>query len=422
MSSTGTTAAAYAAPPSTLELTLVVVCVTLITAASFDEAAPSLSRILRVLAYSSTLLVAVRRMGPILRSPSGALRAFSSAYGRTAIIALGFYFTGLMIGAFRGPHPLYSLQQTFSDALVFSFAFVCFGWINPTLDASIRGFLKILALSTSVLLLASAAIHLGNLLGAWMINPYYSYDEGTQRVMLLMNGPFNHANHLAYVLMTGALSAGTLAVNSRLRERWAWCGVAGVLALGVLATFGRGAILGTGVGLLALLAIERRRLALLIAVILAVAAVLVAAATVLDIPVFDFLPKTTLGHRGEVWAAGLHNALAQGPLGVGSGQFESLPGLGAHNFLLEQYGEGGILTLAGVLAWLTLPVIHLSKSRLEPRLAWCIVAMMAGLMVHGIFWEQFLNGLRFLTLVYVALWVALGTSAARSLQGTSPSA
>jgi hypothetical protein len=34
---------------------------------------------------------------------------------------------------------------------------------------------------------------------------------------------------------------------------------------------------------------------------------------------------------------------------------------------------------------------------------------MAGLMVHGVFWNQFLNGLRFLTLVYVCLWTALAT-------------
>lgn len=35
--------------------------------------------------------------------------------------------------------------------------------------------------------------------------------------------------------------------------------------------------------------------------------------------------------------------------------------------------------------------------------------MMAGLMVHCLFWGQFLNGLRFLTLVYVCLWTALAT-------------
>jgi hypothetical protein len=39
---------------------------------------------------------------------------------------------------------------------------------------------------------------------------------------------------------------------------------------------------------------------------------------------------------------------------------------------------------------------------------------MAGLMVHGIFWNQFLNGLRFLTLVYVCLWTALATTGNRS--------
>jgi O-antigen ligase len=88
--------------------------------------------------------------------------------------------------------------------------------------------------------------------------------------------------------------------------------------------------------------------------------------------------------------------------------------MGIHNFILEQYGEGGILTTLGVLGWLVLPIVHLRRSRLSPALAWAIVAAMAGLMVHGIFWSQFLNGLRFLTLVYVCLWTALATTGNRS--------
>lgn len=57
------------------------------------------------------------------------------------------------------------------------------------------------------------------------------------------------------------------------------------------------------------------------------------------------------------------------------------------------------------------PILTLKCSRLDRSLAWAVVAMMAGLLVHGIVWEQFLNGLRFLTLVYVCLWTALATRA-----------
>jgi len=80
-----------------------------------------------------------------------------------------------------------------------------------------------------------------------------------------------------------------------------------------------------------------------------------------------------------------------------------------HNFFLEQLGEGGVLTLIGVLLWLALLIVRIRNSKLEPTLAWCIVGMILGVMIHGIFWGQFLNGLRILTLVYVCLWTALGT-------------
>jgi len=125
--------------------------------------------------------------------------------------------------------------------------------------------------------------------------------------------------------------------------------------------------------------------------------------------ILNMLPKTTLSFRLEVWQAGLRNLKKYGPLGVGAGNAQSLEGLGMHNMYMEQYGEGGLAGLLGFLGWLILPVLTLKKSRLDRNLAWGVVAMMAALLVHGIFWDQFLNGLRFLTLVYVCLWTALAS-------------
>ena len=137
-------------------------------------------------------------------------------------------------------------------------------------------------------------------------------------------------------------------------------------------------------------------------------------------PQLDYLPKFGISGRVYSWKLALENIKQYGPLGIGPGQAESSPGLSMHNFWLEQYGEGGVLTVIGVLAWLILPIIHIKRSRLDRNLAWCIVAMMAGLMVHGLFWGQFLNGLRFLTLVYVCLWTALGTLKHDADQELSP--
>jgi O-antigen ligase len=213
--------------------------------------------------------------------------------------------------------------------------------------------------------------------------------------------------------MAGAFAAGILALVLHPRVHWGWFALTAFLALGVAVTFGRGAMLGTTTGLLGILSLRRRKLAIALgAVTLAGVLVLVAgAAGWIALP--DFLPKIGFAGRNELWSAAIANLRVYGPLGVGSGQADSIPGMGIHNFILEQYGEGGILTTLGVLGWLVLPIVHLRRSRLSPALAWAIVSAMAGLMVHGIFWSQFLNGLRFLTLVYVCLWTALGTTGNR---------
>jgi len=399
-------------PLTAWQMSAVFVLVTLITASHLDEIAPTVARILRVLAYGSSLLVIAWQAWPLLRLPRTAMRAFFQAYRRTILWPLVLYFLGLIIGALRGPAPLSSLWQAFSDAVVFAFALLAFGWLVDDLNQAVRRLLVVVALLTGLILAEALVVYVGNLAGWWLLNPYYH--PGDFGFRMLMNGPFTHSNHLAYVLMAGAFAAGILALVLQARVHWGWFALTGFLALGVAVTFGRGAMLGTATGLLGILSLRRRKLAIMLgAVALAGVLVLVAgAAGWIALP--DFLPKIGFAGRNELWSAAIANLRVYGPLGVGPGQADSIPGMGIHNFILEQYGEGGLLTTLGVLGWLVLPIVHLRRSRLSPALAWAIVAAMAGLMVHGIFWNQFLNGLRFLTLVYVCLWTALATTGNRS--------
>lgn len=385
----------------------ILVLTTLITASALDEQAPGVAQILRIASYGATLLAIVWLAIPALRSPRASWRAFFVAYRLTILWPLVLYFAGLIIGSLRGPQPLYALWQTASDAIVFAFAFLAFGWLVTDLSRTVRQFLVVIALLTGALLLGSAIVYAGNLAGWWLINPYYHPGDFGYR--LLMNGPFNHANHFAYVLMTGSFAAAYLALHYRPRLNWGWLVLAGFLALGVVLTFGRGAMLGTAVGLLGILFLRHRKLALALACLAVLSALVLVAGAAGLIPMPEFLPKVGFAGRSDLWNAAIANLRVYGPMGVGPGQADSIPGMGIHNFLLEQYGEGGVLTTLGVLGWLILPVVMLRRSRLEPLLAWSIVAMMAGLMVHGLFWSQLLNGLRFLTLAFVCLWTALAT-------------
>jgi len=398
-------------PLTAWQMSAVVVLVTLITASHLDEVAPTVARILRVLAYGSTLLLSAWLAWPLLRSPRTAMRTFFEAYRRTILWPLILYFLGLVIGALRGPAPLSSLWQTFSDAVVFAFALLAFGWLVEDLNQAVRRLLVVVALLTSLILVGSLVVYVGNLAGWWLLNPFYHWHP---LFRLLMNGPFVHPNHLAYILMAGAFAAGILALVPRPRVQWGWFALTGWLTLGVTLTFGRGAMLATATGLLAILSLRRRKLAIVLGALALVGVLALVAGAAAWIPMPDFLPKIDFSGRGELLSASLANLRAYGPLGIGAGQADSLLGMGIHNFILEQYGEGGILTTLGVLGWLVLPIVHLRRSRLNPALAWAIVAAMAGLMVHGIFWNQFLNGLRFLTLVYVCLWTALATTGNRS--------
>jgi len=384
------------------------ILVTLMTASHLDEIAPSLSRVIRLAGYLATAGGTAWALLPALKNPVISLRDFWRSYRFTLFLPLSLYFLGLIIGSLRGPDPAYALQQTVSDAVVFAFALAVFGWLSPHLEDRTSTLLRVTSLVTLLLLVGSLIIYIGNLQGWWLINPYYHYISSGQYRML-MNGPFTHSNHLAYVLMMGSLAAASLATISKKAFDWAWWIIAGIMAVGVAITFGRGAMLGTATGVIAILFTRHRRLAwpLLAGSVLLLVTVLLATQGILSLP--SFIPKVTFAGRAEMWSAAIENINLYGPLGVGAGQAESWPGWTMHNFFLEQLGEGGVLTLVGVILWLALPIVKIRTSRLEPLLAWCIAGMMLGLMVHGIFWGQFLNGLRILTLVYVCLWTALGT-------------
>jgi len=71
--------------PSCWGVTLVVVLTTLITASHLDEIAPTIARILRVLAYGATLLIIAWLAWPIRRSPRTAMRTYIQAYRRTIL-------------------------------------------------------------------------------------------------------------------------------------------------------------------------------------------------------------------------------------------------------------------------------------------------------------------------------------------------
>ena len=398
---------ALTAPPSLswLELSAILVLVTLMTASPLEDSGPIFSRAIKLLGYAAVGAVSLRLAVPYLRQPGAALALLRRRQGWVLLAPLAPYFLGLVLGALNGPQTLYSLWQTFSDLVVFAFAAIAFGFLARDPQQSVHRLLTLTAAWCSIVLAASLVVHLGNSQGWWMINPYLYPDASGDR--LLMNGPFGHANHFGYFLMTGAFSAGALALQSKAGRRALWLVLCGALSLGLLLTFARGAMLGLAAGLLLMLASRRPKLALALLALAAVLALLLTLAVIYDHPILDVLPKTTFAGRLELWRGGIEASRRNGPLGVGAGQAFAESGWAPHNFWIEQYMEGGILTTLGALAWLILPIAFLRRSALERGLAWCVMAAMLGVMVHGIFWSEFLNGLRFLTLFYVCLWAAL---------------
>src|SRR3972149_6719634 len=151
-----------------------------------------------------------------------------------------------------------------------------------------------------------------------MINPYLYPDASGDR--LLMNGPFGHANHFGYFLMTGAFSAGALALQAKAGRRALWLVLCGALSLGLLLTFARGAMLGLAAGLLFMLAARRPKLALALLALAAALALLLTLAVAYAPPTLDSLPKPPCAGRLELWRGGIEAARQNGPLGAGAGQ------------------------------------------------------------------------------------------------------
>lgn len=399
-------------------LVILLTLVTLMTNSPLDRQVPGLAILFRIAGYLFVFGLTLIAFRPVIRDGRANLSAFLQTYRFTLIPALILYFLGLVIGALHGPDPGYALHQTASDAVVFVFALATFGWLVRDLPTRTVKLLRTTALFSILLFVGSFIIYLGNVQGLWAVNVYnHPLGDGTHR--MLMNGPFTHSNHLAYVLMMGSLSAASLAAISKKDFDWTWWIMAGTLAVGVAITFGRGAMLGTAVGVIAIMFTRHRRLAwlLLVPSLSAVLVLTLGGMGAIHLPAF--IPKVGFAGRSSIWKGGIEAIIESGFMGLGSGQAIGTTGWSMHNFFLEQLGEGGVLTLLGVILWLALPIWKIRTSRLAPRLAWSIVGMMLGLMVHGIFWSQFLNGLRILTLVYVCLWTALGTQRGEAPE-TSP--
>jgi hypothetical protein len=550
---------------STPEIIVVVIVVTLMTGSPLGKSSHTFEQVIKASGYVIILWLSARLFLPLMTNLRSEALRFSLSYAGTIAIPYVLYFAGLILGAFAGTHPGQSLWQTTSDALVFCFALLAFGWANGDLPGSIRRLLAVIALWSMVLLFFAITQYAGNRLGWWLINPYY-YPMGGKQV-LLPNGPFDHANHLGYALMSGALAAFSLGMAAFQKTKPEWICVGILLSIGLIATLARGAVLGLLIGMIGITAIQHRLLAFVLGLVasLTVAvlalyyfggsvSILSATPAVTSIPAENFqgyrgmsgqqwsswlkqfhgnirlnqngsitsqpiwlsegsyqvvlqghgtlgssspheiprtpfvivtvlqegnpvlqeairlpeltayletskwtltgkgeisvviayeddahtsednrnvileavyvikpwvpllaprtpsfLPKVATTNRGVIWATAIENLRGYGPLGAGAGQAESRPGLSTHNFWLEQYGEGGVLTILGVLGWLILPLLSIRQSALPRRLAWAIVAMMAAVLVHGLFWTQFLNGLRYLTLVMSSLWTALST-------------
>jgi len=389
-------------PLSNLEIILLLCSTMLITGSPLDKTGRLAWLVIRLIGYGVPLVILARHILPAVSSlPSIAQRTWH-AYRITLLPPLAFMLIGEGIGALRGPSPLYSLWQTASLALVFLMAFMLYGACLSNPKHEIRRLLRIIALVTMALLALSLPVYLGNVLHWWVLNPYIMYTG-----QMLLNGPFYHANVFGYVLMIAALAAFFLAFDNRKPWDWWWMAATGFLVIGLLLTFARGALFGAAVGLLAILFFRYRRIALILAAGAVVISVLLALIGAGKLPAPDFLPKLTLSGREIVWQAAVQNLKVYGPLGVGAGNAESLPDLGMHNLFMSQYGEGGVLTLTGFLLLVLLPLLRIRHSRLDFPLATAIAAMMAAELVHGIFWEEFMNGLRYQTLVYALLWTAL---------------
>lgn len=386
------------------ELASIVVLVTFMTDSPFKETTPQITLVFKILGYTSVLLVIGRLLYVASQRPKTSIHKFIDSYRRTLIVPLILYFLGLIIGALNSPAMLSSLWQTFSDAIVFIFAFLAFGWLLANLKTTIERLLKLVAIWTALTWLISIYMRWEPNIG-WTYLWTYVEHPGS------IAGIFDWTITLAHVLMIGSLSALAIGFLPKEGYSWRWIALSGFLLMGVVAARGRSAIIATMFCTIAILATKNRRLALglMLAFLLIAIPLVIMNVFMPDSKLTEIFTKTGSSLRIEIWSGAIENLRHYWLWGTGAGQVLGSSKYGPHNFFIEVLGEGGIISLLGTLAWLIIPILELNRSRLPNRLAWSIVTIMAANLIHLIFHSGFLNGLRFQTLILVCLWTALST-------------
>ena len=249
--------------------------------------------------------------------------------------------------------------------------------------------------------------------------------------------PNPFAGHLGLSLPF-ALSWAMVAGRASKAERLAMLGAAGVMALGILASWSRGAWVATAVAVALMLALAYPGLAvgaLTIALLLGpflgsgvAASPLVQRALgmggdIASLNVAKVIPSTAnfaLVERLAHWQAGWYMFAAHPWLGVGIGNYESAyPGyalsqwpaaLGhAHNFYLNVAAECGLVGLItyfvlGAVAWSV--AVRAWRLALEPELRAALLAAMgslAYLSVHNLVDDLYVHGMQVLVGISLAL-------------------
>lgn len=204
-------------------------------------------------------------------------------------------------------------------------------------------------------------------------------------------GMFALANSLGGLLAVGLVLAVPLGVRTwqsraggKLWQIALWCAVTLLLVWCLMLTKSRTAWIGTSVGLLAWWlgqgkqSLRRGGLLLLagLPVLLAVAVWCLMQFGGLDQQVITEAPKS-LQYRLQYWAATSQMIRDHVLFGVGPGQFRSayvfykLPEASEeisdpHNLVLDVAANGGLLAVAGLMAWMTLVLLRMGSRRTSP--------------------------------------------------------
>ena len=272
-----------------------------------------------------------------------------------ALLALAVAIGSVVVRDVPGDVALFALRVLFQPLL-----FCFLGFLFPKDKRWVQG-------AVAVFILASVALATHGLYQyvthAPMPASWVDVREtgiGTRAYSIVQN-----PNGLGAFLVMGTLISLSLALARGLsRSRRLWLAVACVVQLaGVAVTFSRGAWLGLGAGLLALLILAYRRyLAPLVAA--GVVAWFVMPRTFVNRLTFAFssayISKSLVAGRLYVWKMSLQHMAAHPWFGVGLGTFGGTTAvtfgygrLWVDNFYLQLGGEGGLLLLAFFL-WILL--------------------------------------------------------------------